>query len=190
MGRRFPGRRPLSDSVCQGGFTYLGILVAIVILSAVLGATAEVWHTASTREKERELLFVGHQFRQAIELYYRNTPGAVKNFPPSLEALLKDPRFPGTQRYLRRIYRDPITGVAEWGLVKGQGGVIVGVYSLSEAHPIKTKGFGPDDRVFEEAERYADWVFISRRAAMGPGSTTALGGSPELDPPAKGGDHE
>lgn len=153
---------PFSCLGYQLGFTYLGVLAAIALLSAVLGTSAEVWHTMHAREQERQLLFAGYEFRRAIERYYRNSPGAAKHFPPSLEALLEDERYPGTQRYLRRIYRDPVTGQAEWGLVKGVDGGIAGLHSLSTARPFKRAGFGPHDSGFEEAEHYADWVFAYR----------------------------
>jgi type II secretory pathway pseudopilin PulG len=146
----------------QAGFTYFGVLAAIALLGAVLGSTVEVWHTAVVREKEQQLLFVGRQYRQAIERYYRNTPGTKKLLPPSLEDLLEDPRLPGTQRYLRRLYRDPVTGLAEWALLKDADGGILGLHSLSEARPRKSAGFGPGDARFAGAERYAEWVFEYR----------------------------
>lgn len=148
---------PLNRSRSMG-FTYIGVLAAIVIMGAVLGATAEVWHTAVQREKERELLFVGNQFRQAIRLYYR----AGKKYPVALEDLLKDPRQPATQRYLRKIYHDPITGKAEWGLTLDAYGKIIGVHSLSEDHPIKVTGFSVANQDFEGAEKYSDWIFSYR----------------------------
>ena len=64
--------------------------------------------------------------------YYEHAPDPGHRYPLSLEALLKDPRYPATQRYLRRIYADPVGGGTEWGLVKGPGGEIYGVHSLSE----------------------------------------------------------
>ncbi len=140
------------------GFTYIGVLAAVVIMGAVLGATAEVWHTALQRDKERELLFVGNQFRQAIRLYYR----AGKRYPVNLEDLLKDPRQPSTQRYLRKIYHDPITGKAEWGLTLDTNGKIIGVHSLSEDQPIKVSGFSMANQDFEGAEKYSDWIFSYR----------------------------
>ena len=78
------------------------------------------------REKERELLFIGNQFRQAIERYYERSPGELKKYPASLEELLKDNRFVTTQRHLRRIYRDPMTGNTEWGMVNAPEGGIMG----------------------------------------------------------------
>lgn len=140
------------------GFTYIGVLAAVVVIGAMLGASVEVWHTALQREKERELLFVGNQFRQAIGHYYR----AGKKYPVSLEDLVKDPRQPGVKRYLRKIYRDPITGKAEWGLDLGSYGEIIGVHSLSEDHPIKATGFSTANKDFDSAEKYSDWIFSYR----------------------------
>lgn len=159
--------KPPVRRIEENGFTYLGVLAAVAVLGAVMGATVEVWHTSVVREKERQLLFVGQQYRQAIELYYRNTPGQKKSFPPTLEALLEDARLPGTQRYLRRLYRDPITNTADWGLARAEDAGIVGVYSLSTARPLKTAGFGPDDTGFEGADQYAAWVFAARPGHLG-----------------------
>jgi type II secretory pathway pseudopilin PulG len=127
-------------------------------MGVVLGATAEVWHTTVRRDKERELLFVGSQFRTAIELYYLNHA----RYPHSLEDLLKDPLYPSTRRYLRKIYRDPMTGRNEWGVVRGADGGILGVHSLSEMQPIKISGFGRAGSGFDGAEKYSEWVFVYR----------------------------
>jgi type II secretory pathway pseudopilin PulG len=144
----------------EGGFTYLGLLAVIAIMGVALLATGEVWHTAQKREKERELLFVGNQFRQAIDGYYEHTPDREPRYPVRLEDLLKDPRFPSTQRYLRKIYLDPISGSEQWGLIKGPDGEIYGVHSLSEAEPVKKGNFSLADKNFEGKTKYADWVFM------------------------------
>jgi type II secretory pathway pseudopilin PulG len=143
-----------------GGFTYIGLLIMIAIMGVMLAATGEVWHTAQRREKERELLFVGDQFRQAIDEYYEHTPGQEKRYPVNLEDLLKDPRYPSTQRYLRKIYRDPVSGSERWGLIKGANGEIYGVHSLSEEEPIKKGNFSIADQNFKGKTKYADWVFM------------------------------
>lgn len=144
----------------DAGFTYIGLMVLVAIMGVVLAATGAVWHTAQKQEKERELLFIGDQFRRALYLYYLHTPGNARRYPLSLEELLKDPRYPGTQRYLRRIYTDPVTGSDRWGLVKGPGGEIFGVYSPSKDEPLKKANFGLADRNFEGKSRYSDWVFM------------------------------
>jgi len=142
----------------QRGFTYLALLFVVAILGVGLAATGVVWHTAAQREKEIELLFVGAQFRRALASYYLFSPGA-KRFPVELADLVKDPRLPGIKRHLRRLYPDPMTGKAEWGIVRNAEGGIIAVHSLSEQGPIRT--YFPDDlhKSFNGKKRYADWVF-------------------------------
>jgi hypothetical protein len=71
-------------------------------------------------------------------------------------------------RYLRRLYPDPITGKEEWGLVKSADGGFAGVYSLSEAAPLKTAGFAVRDASFEGKTKYAEWQFVFAPVAAAP----------------------
>ena len=108
-------------------------------MSGGLALIGEVWHTSNAREKEAELLFIGNEYRRAIERYYLAGSG-VRQYPKNLADLVKDPRQPGTVRHLRRLYPDPITGSEEWGLVKSADGGFAGVHSLSEAHAAEDRG--------------------------------------------------
>lgn len=144
------------------GFTYIALLFLIVIMGVALASAAEVWHTVVQREKEQELLFVGDQFRRAIDQYAKHAQAGSGRFPMSLEDLLKDARYPDTRRYLRKIYNDPITGSSNWGLVKGPSGEIFGIYSLSEDEPLKKRNFSSAYASFEDKVKYSDWVFMSR----------------------------
>jgi type II secretory pathway pseudopilin PulG len=145
----------------QRGFTYIALVLAIALHGAVMAAAGSAWHMAQKRERERELLFVGDQFRNAIRAYARSGPGTAGQLPRTLDDLLLDPRFPGTRRHLRKVFVDPITWKAEWGLVKTPDGhAILGVYSLSEEAPLKTTHFQPADRAFEGAARYSDRKFV------------------------------
>jgi type II secretory pathway pseudopilin PulG len=144
----------------EGGFTYFGLLAIILIMGVVLATAGEVLHLAQKREKEQELLFVGNQFRQAIKLYYEHTPPSAQRYPARLEDLLEDPRYPSIQRYLRKVYADPINGSTKWGLVKGPGGEILGVHSLSRKRPVKKGNFSSVDKNLENKTKYADWVFM------------------------------
>lgn len=150
----------------QRGFTYLAVLFAVAIIGAVLASTSVVWHTQVQRDKEQELLFIGHAYRQAIARYYENTPGTAKQFPKKLEDLLEDKRQTRLTRYLRRAYRDPMTLSKEWGLVRGANADIIGVYSLSTRIPIKRAGFNEEDRDFMSAVNYVDWKFIYTQATQ------------------------
>ena len=107
------------------GIAYLALLIVIAAMGAALAATGSLWRQVQQREKERELLFIGLQFRRAIQHYYEKSPGE-KKYPLTLEALLLDERTPAIRRHLRRPYRDPLTHAREWGLVLApQGGIIL-----------------------------------------------------------------
>jgi len=142
----------------ERGFTYLGMLVIVALMGFGLAAFGELYSHAAQREKERELLFVGNQFRDAIASYYNKSPGA-KAYPKKLEDLVEDRRFPMPQRHLRRVYRDPMTGKSDWALVDAPGGGFMGVHSLSEETPIKSGDFSAKDASFEDAENYTKWMF-------------------------------
>lgn len=142
------------------GFTYIALLIAVAIMGVALAATAMVWHTVAQRNKEQELLFVGHAIRTAIGLYYERTPGTAKQYPKKLEDLLEDKRQAQLARYLRQVYRDPFTAKKDWGIVAGPGETIMGVYSLSKATPFKQANFAEPDKDFENKTSLQDWKFV------------------------------
>lgn len=143
----------------QQGFTYMGLLFFVAVMGVLLAASGVVWSSVSKRAKERELLFIGHQFRTAIKAYYLSTPGTIKRYPAKLEDLLVDHRQAATVRHLRRIYIDPMTGSREWGLIRAPDGGLQGIYSLSEQAPMKIGGFVAEDAQFEQSATYAQWRF-------------------------------
>jgi type II secretory pathway pseudopilin PulG len=144
----------------QAGFTCLALLATVVVMGIVLAALGQAWQAAAQREKEAQLLFAGHQMRMALVQYYQRSPPQAPRHPPTLEALLKDERSLAVRRYLRRIEIDPMTGKAEWGLVRDANGWIYGVHSLSAARPLKQGNFARADRSFTGAKSYSDWVFM------------------------------
>ena len=152
------------------GFSYLGALFLVALMGIVLAAAGSTWRAATLREREADLIFVGTQYRRAIELYYRN--GGT--YPRTIEDLVKDPRRPDTQRYLRKQYADPVTGKAEWGLVKAPDGGIMGVYSLSDAEPFKRGYLRPPQADPDIKEKYSDWRFV-----YAPGGTVGVPALPQ-----------
>ncbi|MFM9436590.1 hypothetical protein ACFDR9_003675 [Janthinobacterium sp. CG_23.3] len=141
------------------GFAYLWTLALVALMGAGLAVGGDLYATAARRDKERQLLFIGHEFRNAIGRYYDvNGANGQHHYPLTLEELLKDPRFPNPKRHLRRLYTDPTTGRAEWALVMREGR-IVGVHSLSTRLPIKQDNFDDDDAGLRLKQRYADWIF-------------------------------
>jgi type II secretory pathway pseudopilin PulG len=140
----------------QAGFTYIGLLVAVVILGLMLTAASRVWSLTEQRERETQLLFIGDEFRAAIARYF----AFGHRYPQSLQELLDDQRSPVPRRYLRRLYRDPMMGDTDWTLVPAPGGGIMGVASKSKQAPIKRAGFSLVDFAFKGADCYCLWQFV------------------------------
>jgi type II secretory pathway pseudopilin PulG len=154
-----PTRRDLKPGR-QGGFAYLIVMMLVAAVGVFMAKVLDGWQDSAQRLKEKQLLFAGAQIRQAIVQYYEHSPAQSPRFPATLSDLLRDPRQPGIARYLREIYRDPMTGTSDWGLVKSASGEIVGVYSRATGQPLKQGNFAPADRAFQGARSYAEWVFI------------------------------
>lgn len=159
----------------QSGFTYLTVMFIVAILLGGLALVGEMWQTTTRREKEAELLFIGNQYRRAIGLFYDATPGPAKRYPRTLEDMIKDPRQPSTQRHLRKLYPDPITG-KEFSLVKAPDGGIQGVFSASEEAPLKVAGFRVRDASLEGQTKYSDWKFIHTPPATSAAKPAAKAG--------------
>ena len=146
----------------QAGFTYVGMIVFVTIIGLVGAATLKVGALLARAEAENELLEIGAAFSDALASYAQATPPGQPQQPPSLEALLRDPRFPNPRRHLRRIFVDPVTGRAEWGLVRAaEGAPIMGVYSLSQAQPLKIANFDGRFVNFERKQHLSDWKFVA-----------------------------
>lgn len=150
----------------QRGFTYLGLLILVAVLSVATLATMEVGQLASRRQAEDELLFIGHEFEHALRSYMNSSPVGQRPYPAGLEDLLKDNRQPQLQRHLRRVYTDPLTGKAEWGIVQAPEGGILGIYSLAGGTPVKVANFSDEFARFENKQSYRDWVFTAVAMAL------------------------
>ena len=139
-----------------GGFTYVGLLVLVVLIGLLLAAAGEVASIAAQRDRETQLLWVGHAYRAAISRYWIHQ----RAYPQSLKELLgAAPDAPVQVRYLRRLYPDPMTNAVDWALVPAPNGGIMGVASSSSRAPLKTGHFDDADQLFTTASAYSDWQF-------------------------------
>ena len=84
---------------CERGYAMAALLVAMTVMSIMLGAALPAWRTYAQREKEAELVFRGEQYARAIMLFQRKYANAS---PPNLDVLVNE-------RFLRKKYKDPIT---------------------------------------------------------------------------------
>ena len=100
----------------EPGYAMAGLLVAIGIMSVLMSVAMPAWRTLAKREKEAELLFRGQQYTRAIDLYQRRFPGA---YPTDIEMLVEE-------RFLRRLYPDPMTGEPFRILTQGSAAAVAG----------------------------------------------------------------
>lgn len=173
----YPGR--------QAGFTYLGLIIFVFIIGMVGAATLKIGALLQRAHAEQELLEIGAQFSTALRTYAEATPRGQPAQPRTLQELLRDTRFPNPRRHLRKIFVDPVSGKAEWGLVTaGEGGRILGVHSLSQATPLKVGNFDKRFPGFENREHISDWKFMAEQ--QGAAAPLAPGGRPSGMPPLPG----
>jgi len=161
-----------APSTRQAGFTYLGLLAAVVLMGLLLTMAARVWSLTEQRERETQLLFIGHTYRMAIASYF----ATGHSYPHTLQDLVQDERFPVPKHHLRRLYPDPVTGKADWSLIPTPSGqAIMGVASSSQGVPIKRDGFDTLDNALKGADCYCAWKFIYYanrwNRALGTGAT-------------------
>lgn len=161
----------------ESGYTYFGLLLAVLGASLAVSAGAALLGNEARRDKEVELMFAGDEIRRALELYHAKNADGPHPFPKKMEWLLRDPNQPSLQRYLRRIYRDPVhdqdvedASVAsgpsgEWMVIVDANGQIVGVHSNSAREPLKRAGFPKRYEAFGQARRYSEWKFIAAGGA-------------------------
>lgn len=163
------------------GVVLLALLIALTLIGISLMAAVDVWSLARQRAREKELLFVGDQYRRAIQRYYFGAPpGTPRVLPAKLEELLEDDRYPTPVHHIRRLYPDPMTGGEEWGVLRISNR-ISGIYSKSGKEPIKQANFAPDYQQLEGRKTYRDWLF----AISNTGKPTAADPSP-FGTPASG----
>lgn len=159
-----------------GGFTFLGLMFLIMVMGLMAAAAASTWSFTGQRDKEEQLLFVGHEYRVALARYALAHAHDPQPWPTALDKLLgSDADRLAPQRFLRKLYVDPMTGRFDWALMRNAQGGIIGVHSLSTRTPIRRKALDPGNVVaFEQARSYQEWIF------------TASGGAAPVEPATRG----
>jgi type II secretory pathway pseudopilin PulG len=159
----------------------VSLIVLVAVIGLVTAATLRLGATMRRAAAEQALLDIGEQFSDALKSYAAATPPGQPQQPPTLKELLKDPRFPGVRRHLRKVFVDPMTGKAEWGIVYlGDKVGVLAIYSLSQARAIKVANFPTRFRGFEGKEFIADWKFT--RDGQPPLPPKSAPGQPAVPP--------
>ncbi len=154
------GARGGCGTARQGGFTYIAVLLAMLLLALATQAVMTYVSQQAQREREAELLRIGRAYVQAIAAFHDATPGSVKRWPRQLDDLIEDRRLVSTRRYLRELYADPVTRLPNWELVKAPDGGIAGIRSRSDAQPLRSAAIDLDVITLSPASRYSDWQFV------------------------------
>ncbi|NQW02781.1 MAG: hypothetical protein HQ485_02000 [Acidobacteria bacterium] len=82
------------------------LLVVMAVMAIGMSALLPTWRQQAIREQEEELIFRGNQYARALVLFSRKNNNLL---PPDIDVLY-------TGRYLRKKYKDPITG-EDFGLM-------------------------------------------------------------------------
>jgi len=191
---------PLRSSA---GFTLVAALMVVVIMGIVLGASAQSWQMFMKREREEELLFRGTQMRDAIKRWYNPTLKAMPNAGvgggavavrlaatttrplKDLNHLLRDPTAPETRKFLRRLYKDPITN-KDFVTILDASQNIIGVRSSSEDPPVKVGNFQDDLKELADKRKYSEWQFVYRTVPLAAAVPSGVTGIPVTGQPTTG----
>src|SRR5215218_3601929 len=134
----------------EAGYAMAALLVAMALMALMMSVAMPVWRQAAQREKEAELVWRGQQYDRALQLYRRKSgvPGA-----PNLDVLIQ-------QKFLRKKYKDPITGgdfeLKPVGAIgpgtqtpgmTGTGNLRPGMGNRSSGLSTQTSGFGSQSGV-------------------------------------------
>jgi type II secretory pathway pseudopilin PulG len=122
--------RPTSEFL-QNGYTLAGVLVLIAIMSIFMAMSVPIWDRIKQRENEDELVFRGTEYIEAIARYHKK----FNSYPPDLKTLYD-------QKFVRKLYKDPMTESGEWKVLHPDSLVQTGVAGQIE-QPGANK---PDDQ--------------------------------------------
>lgn len=144
------------------GYTFplMLIIVAAMAFGAMRLDVAQSYRLK--RDKEAELLFRGLAYKRAIKAFHSKN----SRYPRQLKELADD-RDSSKPRFMRQLYKDPVTG-NDFKLILGSEGAIIGVVSASRGTPFKKVDFDKELEDFGNAKTYADWKFVTK-----PGSAKA-----------------
>lgn len=106
---RRASEQPRSGRNQSGGYILLALIFAAALVAISLALTLPRAAMRAQGIREERLIYRGKQYERAIRLYFREN----KKYPEELEDL----EDTNGVRYLRRRYKDPITGEDEWRII-------------------------------------------------------------------------
>src|SRR5215831_2910253 len=86
----------------DAGFSLAALIFFVTAASVIIAAIVPAYQMQAKREQEEELLFRGQEYTRAIQKYQRK----FGVYPSSIDQLVSTNGL----RFVRRAYKDPITG--------------------------------------------------------------------------------
>lgn len=145
----------------QRGLTLIELIIAITIISILIGAAVPIARKQIMRTKERDLRYALWQMRDAIDRYKDAADrGAfqikvgTEGYPPDLETLVDGVDVQGKKvRFLRRIPVDPMTGKSDWNLHSMQDEAKSDSWGGQNVFDVTSKSTG----TALDGTKYSDW---------------------------------
>jgi type II secretory pathway pseudopilin PulG len=165
----------------ERGYSLVALVASVTIMLILMAAAVPTWRYIMKNDREEELLFRGGEIADAIVRFQKKNGNA---YPTSLDQLVKG-------KFLRKLYKDPMTADGKWRLVhqgqavapitppgQGQGGK----GSPTTTTPPTTRPPGPGVatgttlgpiigvaststdkslRVFNGRTQYNEWIFAA-----------------------------
>jgi type II secretory pathway pseudopilin PulG len=179
--RTKPADETASARSDEGGFLMVALLVGMAVTAVWMSAMLPTWRQQAQRQREDDLIFRGEQYARAIALFADKNNGAL---PTSIDDLVQ-------QRYLRKKWKDPITG--KDFMVLGSGSVVSpisggrgGTPGGGTPSPQQTSGLAAGGirgvysestdtsiRIYNNAQQYNQWLFDYQTALLRRGQVQA-----------------
>jgi type II secretory pathway pseudopilin PulG len=170
----------LAQRPSEAGYSLVALIAGITIMFILMAAATPTWKYIMKNDREEELLFRGGEIADAIVRFQKKNGNA---YPTSLDQLVKG-------RFLRRLYKDPMSLDGKWRLVHqgqapipgtnpggaGQSGG-AGKSTPPTTRPASTLGIGGTTlgpilgvsststekslRVFNGRTQYNEWIFAA-----------------------------
>ena len=145
----------------KAGYSLIIAIIAVNVFAVLTLMARSMWEAEIARDLEAELIFRGRQYVTAIEMYKQKHTNL---FPQDLEILY-------AEKFLRKLYPDPMTESGEWNLVmQGTTGgkksllivppELLGKY-LSKGQIIGVASTSAEEgyREYRKKKRYSEWAF-------------------------------
>lgn len=150
-----------------GGFTYIELIIATMILAVLAAAIIPVAEVTAKRAREAELRRNLRMIRTAIDEYKRAVDlGMIggtdielgsEGYPENLEVLVEGVEQVGTPgkklKFLRRIPIDPMTNSTDWGLRSYQDEPDSAFWGGQNVYDVHTKS----NATALDGTKYSDW---------------------------------